>query len=310
MACTDEIETIDECFPLAIRCGKHARAVRNVERRLTCCARSQRSNSVSVTFAIRFTPAELTKMSRPSEDAQFTVAFTAAWTDFSEETSHSTKMAGTQYWRLMVATTASPAMRSRSAAATAQPSAAKSRAVARPMPFAAPVMNAVFPCSRFLPSCSRLVAAAIATTDLSFGLLSRGIFLALAGRTTKGNEGRHDDLRTTASRPDCRWLLRTSVARPQHCTGLGCPGQRQSASAVAVAPARSAVAAGGGRSWRRQQFPPAPCGSNCVRRLLVRTRCLPCAPSRAATHVAMAHGCSTPWKFSVSSYGRRYVDLP
>ena len=123
--------------------------VLNAPVRLTVSTRCHSSSSISSRRAERPMPAALTRMSMPPKAA--TAASTAARTAAIEPTSH-TALSATPPARRIVSTVAATPAPFTSTPKTFAPSAAKSRAVARPRPEPAPVMKSTRPANLIVPT--------------------------------------------------------------------------------------------------------------------------------------------------------------
>src|SRR5690606_6973298 len=131
------------------RCGRQAWAQRKLPRALTCCIRSKRFIGVSSVPRSQMALALLTRMSMPPKAS--TVAATAARTWSSSRMSHfnarprppAALTASAALW--MVPGSFGLGTEDLAAMATLAPSRAARRAMARPMPREAPVMNRVLP---------------------------------------------------------------------------------------------------------------------------------------------------------------------
>src|SRR5690606_37297141 len=131
------------------RCGRQAWAQRKLPRALTCCIRSKRFIGVSSVPRSQMALALLTRMSMPPKAS--TVAATAARTWSSSRMSHFSARprppaaftASAAEW--MVPGSFGFGTADLAAMATLAPSRAARRAMARPMPREAPVMNRVLP---------------------------------------------------------------------------------------------------------------------------------------------------------------------
>ena len=138
---TNEAVLMIEPLPRACMCGIAALQQRYTEVRLTSCTRRQASSPV-----VRIEsssggemPALLKQTSRPPKRS--TAVAYIAWTSAASVTSART------YSPSISSASAVPPASSRSATTTCAPSAANRRALARPMPLAAPVMTATLPSS-------------------------------------------------------------------------------------------------------------------------------------------------------------------
>ena len=132
--------------PCSIRPGSAARHIRNVPVRLTAMIWSHPLRDCSGVWANPPMPATLHRLVMWPSSSR--ACETAPATASSAVTSHSSAMArppASVASRLISAATASTASAARSRQATAAPSAARRRAVARPMPDPAPVTTATRP---------------------------------------------------------------------------------------------------------------------------------------------------------------------